>query len=45
MIAYSELGQRAQAPTIARLMTLALENPKLLSLAAGFTDNHTRPSA
>lgn len=43
MIAYSELGQRAQAPTIARLMTLALENPKLLSLAAGFTDNHTLP--
>jgi len=43
MIAYSKLGQRAQAPTIARLMTLALENPKLLSLAAGFTDNHTLP--
>lgn len=43
MIAYSELGQRAQPPTIARLMTLALENPRLLSLAAGFTDNHTLP--
>jgi len=43
MIVYSELGQRAQPPTIARLMTLALENPKLLSLAAGFTDNHTLP--
>jgi len=43
MIAYSELGQRAQAPTIAKLMTLALENPRLLSLAAGFTDNHTLP--
>lgn len=43
MIAYSELGQRAQPPTIAKLMTLALENPKLLSLAAGFTDNHTLP--
>jgi 2-aminoadipate transaminase len=43
MIAYSELGRRAQPPTIARLMTLALENPRLLSLAAGFTDNHTLP--
>lgn len=43
MIAYSELGQRAQPPSIARLMTLALENPRLLSLAAGFTDNHTLP--
>jgi len=43
MIVYSELGQRAHAPTIAKLMTLALENPRLLSLAAGFTDNHTLP--
>ena len=43
MIAYSEIGQRAQPPTIAKLMTLALENPRLLSLAAGFTDNHTLP--
>ena len=43
MIAYSELGRRAQLPTIARLMTLALENPRLLSLAAGFTDNRTLP--
>lgn len=44
MIAYSDLGRRAQAPTIARLMTLALENPHLLSLAAGFTDNRTLPA-
>ena len=43
MIAYSELGDRAQPPTIARLMTLTLENPRLLSLAAGFTDNQTLP--
>jgi len=42
-IAYSDLGERAQPPTIARLMTLMLENPKLLSLAAGFTDNQTLP--
>jgi 2-aminoadipate transaminase len=43
MIAYSELGRRARPPTIARLMTLALDNPRLLSLAAGFTDNQTLP--
>ena len=43
MIAYSDLGRRAQPPTIAKLMTLTLENPRLLSLAAGFTDNHTLP--
>ncbi|HEY0945537.1 MAG TPA: PLP-dependent aminotransferase family protein [Opitutaceae bacterium] len=42
-IAFSELGQRAQPPTIARLMSMALENPALLSLAAGFTDNGTLP--
>lgn len=42
-LAYSALGQRAQQPTIARLMTLMLENPNLLSLAAGFTDNQTLP--
>lgn len=44
-IAYSALGQRAQSPTIARLMSLMLENPRLLSLAAGFTDNQTLPVA
>lgn len=42
-IAYSALGHRAQSPTIARLMAMMLENPKLLSLAAGFTDNQTLP--
>ncbi|MDF3056394.1 MAG: GntR family transcriptional regulator [Rariglobus sp.] len=42
-IAYSALGHRAQPPTIARLMTLMLENPKLLSIAAGFTDTKTLP--
>ncbi len=45
MIAYSDLGRRAQSPTIARLMTMALENPRLLSLAAGFTDNQSLPVA
>jgi len=41
---FSALGQRAQSPTIARLMVTALEKPELLSLAAGFTDNATLPS-
>lgn len=39
----SQLGREAQFPAIASLMNLALENPKLLSLAAGFTDNATLP--
>lgn len=43
-IAYSALGHRAQPPTIARLMAMMLENPGVLSLAAGFTDNHTLPA-
>lgn len=42
---FSSLGLRANPPTIARLMSMALENPKLLSLAAGFTDNRTLPVA
>lgn len=42
---FSLLGQRSRPPTIARLMALMLENPKLLSLAAGFTDNRTLPVA
>ncbi len=41
----SSLGDRSQPPTIARLMSLMLENPRLLSLAAGFTDNSTLPVA
>jgi 2-aminoadipate transaminase len=44
-LAFSPTGERAGAPTIARLMALALENPRLLSLAAGFTDNRTLPVA
>jgi 2-aminoadipate transaminase len=42
-VAFSSLGQRAQPPTIAKLMAMALETPNLLSLAAGFTDNATLP--
>jgi 2-aminoadipate transaminase len=44
-IPFSLLGRRAAPPTIARLMTMALEQPGLLSLAAGFTDNATLPVA
>lgn len=42
-LALSKLGGRSRPPTIARLMNAALENPALLSLAAGFTDNATLP--
>ncbi|MCF7759424.1 MAG: PLP-dependent aminotransferase family protein [Cephaloticoccus sp.] len=42
-LSFSALGQRAQPPTIARLMSAALENPTLLSLAAGFTDSSSLP--
>lgn len=39
----SELAARTQAPPISWLMTAALEHPKLISLAAGFTDNPSLP--
>ncbi|MBI3886218.1 MAG: PLP-dependent aminotransferase family protein [Opitutae bacterium] len=41
----STLGVRARQPAVAVLMRKALENPALLSLAAGFTDNTTLPGA
>ncbi|HEU5079382.1 MAG TPA: PLP-dependent aminotransferase family protein [Opitutaceae bacterium] len=44
-VSFSALGRRAHPPTIARLMTMALETPGLLSLAAGFTDNQTLPTS
>ena len=40
---YSQLGERQEESGIVRLMTVALERPELLSLAAGFTDNATLP--
>lgn len=40
---FSELGARQTESDIARLMTIAIERPELLSLAAGFTDNETLP--
>lgn len=40
---YSKLGGRQTESDIARLMTVALQRPDLLSLAAGFTDNASLP--
>ncbi|MBC2605505.1 PLP-dependent aminotransferase family protein [Pelagicoccus albus] len=42
---FSALGSRQTESDIARLMTTALANPDLLSLAAGFTDTETLPLA
>jgi 2-aminoadipate transaminase len=39
----SKLGQRTTDPPISWLMRLALEQPDLISLAAGFTDDFTLP--
>ena len=44
LLNFSSLGERAQPPTIAKLMAMALENPELLSIAAGFTDTSNLPS-
>jgi 2-aminoadipate transaminase len=41
--ALSKLGQRTAVPPISWLMQAALSRPKLISLAAGFTDNPTLP--
>jgi len=37
------LGQRTDAPPISWLMQLTLDHPRLISLAAGFTDNESLP--
>jgi 2-aminoadipate transaminase len=39
----SKMGQRTGVPPISWLMHAALSRPKLISLAAGFTDNTTLP--
>lgn len=39
----SELGSRQKPSDITRLMAIALEQPDMLSLAAGFTDNESLP--
>jgi len=41
--ALSELGRRTAAPPISWLMAMALSRPRLVSLAAGFTDNESLP--
>lgn len=43
VINFSKLGREIQSPVIVDLMARALANPKLLSLAAGFTDNAVLP--
>ena len=41
----STLGRRTGPPAISWLMSLTLAHPKLISLAAGFTDNVSLPTA
>jgi len=41
--ALSALGRRTEAPPISWLMATALARPRLISLAAGFTDNESLP--
>ena len=41
--ALSQMGRRTAPPPISWLMQAALSQPKLISLAAGFTDNATLP--
>ena len=41
----SKMGQRTTEPSISWLMHAALSHPKLISLAAGFTDNASLPVA
>lgn len=42
-INYSRMGDQITDPVITQLMVEALSKPDLLSLAAGFTDNHVLP--
>ncbi len=42
-LALSELGRRTDDPPISWLMKMTLDHPKLISLAAGFTDNESLP--
>ncbi len=44
MTRYSARGQRLRPPEITGLMKTALDNPELLSLAAGFTDTESLPA-
>ena len=42
-IALSAAAQRTRPPSISQLMQTALENPGIVSLAAGFVDQHSLP--
>lgn len=42
-VSFSQIGSRLRPPQIMALMNAALENPGLLSLAAGFTDTNSLP--
>tara|TARA_Y100000588_G_scaffold92176_2_gene99605 strand:- start:3658 stop:4920 length:1263 start_codon:yes stop_codon:yes gene_type:complete len=42
-ISFSRIGQLANPPIISHIMAVALENPDMLSLAAGFTDTKALP--
>lgn len=42
-LALSQLSRRTEAPPISWLMSMALARPRLISLAAGFTDNESLP--
>ena len=44
-VQFSQMGQRLSEPVITQLMTSALADPEMLSLAAGFTDNSWLPKA
>jgi 2-aminoadipate transaminase len=44
-VALSKMGRRTTEPPISWLMHTALAHPKLISLAAGFTDNVSLPVA
>src|SRR5215212_9080515 len=41
--ALSQLAQRTTEPAISWLMSLTLDHPRLISLAAGFTDSESLP--
>lgn len=43
-IRFSSIGETLEVPVINQLMSIPLENPNILSLAAGFTDNIALPA-
>ena len=43
-IRYSSIGETLEIPVINQLMSIPLEYPNILSLAAGFTDNASLPA-